>query len=96
MLNAIDDYEVIGVKTTLDFGWFAINHEAFRSGVFDTGFVQEHFSPEKLIRELPVNDSVFAGLVAGLRKRIDTDSNSAVAVLTEQRSAWRNRKMLRG
>ena len=96
MLSAIDNYEVVGVKTTLDFGRFAINHEAFRSGVFDTGFVQEHFSPEKLIRELPVNDDVFAGLVVGLKKRIDAENISAGAVATEQRSAWRNRKVLRG
>ena len=96
MLSAIDNYEVIGVKTTLDFGRFAVNHDAFRSGVFDTGFVSEHFSAEKLIRDLPVSDEVFAGLVAGLKQRLDTDNTTETELITKQRSAWRNRKILRG
>jgi len=96
MLSAIDNYEVIGVKTTLDFGRFAVNHDAFRSGVFDTGFVSEHFSAEKLIRDLPVSDEVFAELVAGLKQRLETDNTTETAVITQQRSAWRNRKILRG
>ena len=96
MLSAIDHYEIVGVKTTLDFGRFAINHEAFRSGVFDTGFVQEHFSPEKLIRVLPVKDDVFAELVTGLKKRIEEENNSTGIAATEQRSPWRSRKVLRG
>ena len=96
MLTAIDHYEIVGVKTTLDFGRFAINHKAFRSGVFDTGFVHEHFSPEKLIRELPVKDDVFAELVTGLKKRIEEENNSTGIAATEQRSPWRSRKVLRG
>jgi PAS domain S-box-containing protein len=36
--KAINDYIIKGVKTTLGFGKFAINHEAFVSGKFDTDF----------------------------------------------------------
>jgi propionyl-CoA carboxylase alpha chain len=50
MTRAIDDYRIAGVKTTLPFGRFAINHEAFVSGDFDTGFVKTHFKPEYLDR----------------------------------------------
>ncbi len=49
MTRAIDDYRITGVKTTLPFGRFAINHEAFKSGDFDTGFVKHHFKPEYLV-----------------------------------------------
>ena len=90
MIQAIDDYDVVGVKTTLDFGRFACDHEAFRSGNFNTGFVNEHFTPEKLIRELPVEDDVFAELVAGLSRRIKENSK-APAVKAPSRSPWRNR-----
>ena len=90
MIQAIDDYDVVGVKTTLDFGRFACDHEAFRSGNFDTGFVNEYFTPEKLIRELPVEDDVFAELVAGLSRRIKENSK-APEVLATSRSPWRNR-----
>lgn len=48
MIRAINQYEVEGVKTTLSFGKFVFEHEAFRSGNFDTHFVKNHFSPEKL------------------------------------------------
>ena len=48
MVRAIDDYKITGVSTTLPFCKFAIQHEAFRSGHFDTHFVQNFFKPEYL------------------------------------------------
>jgi acetyl-CoA carboxylase biotin carboxylase subunit len=48
MIKAIDNYHVEGVATTLPFGKFVMEHEAFRSGDFDTGFVKAYYSPEKL------------------------------------------------
>ncbi|HEY9183853.1 MAG TPA: acetyl-CoA carboxylase biotin carboxylase subunit [Salegentibacter sp.] len=48
MLKAISEYEVKGVSTTLPFGKFVFEHEAFRSGNFDTHFVKKYYSAEKL------------------------------------------------
>ena len=48
MTRAIDEYQISGVTTTLGFCKFAINHEAFRSGKFDTHFVNDHFKSEYL------------------------------------------------
>ena len=48
LLAAIDRYAVVGVKTTLRFGRFILEHPDFVSGQFDTGFVAEHFTPEAL------------------------------------------------
>lgn len=48
MLRAINDYKIIGVETTLDFCKFVLNHNAFVSGNFDTGFVNAYFTPEVL------------------------------------------------
>ena len=48
MINAIDQYRIIGVETTLPFGKFVFEHEAFRTGNFDTHFVTSHFDPEAL------------------------------------------------
>lgn len=48
MQEAIDNYEIEGVSTTLSFGKFVVNHEAFRSGNFDTHFVKNHYSADKL------------------------------------------------
>lgn len=48
MIEAIDQYKIDGVQTTLPFGKFVMQHEAFRSGKFNTHFVKDHFSPERL------------------------------------------------
>jgi acetyl-CoA carboxylase biotin carboxylase subunit len=48
MIQAIGNYKVEGVSTTLPFGKFVFEHEAFRSGNFDTHFVKKYYSVEKL------------------------------------------------
>ncbi|NNE31101.1 MAG: acetyl-CoA carboxylase biotin carboxylase subunit [Winogradskyella sp.] len=48
MIKAIDNYHVKGVETTLPFGRFVCEHEAFRSGNFDTHFVKKYYSPSLL------------------------------------------------
>ena len=48
MIKAIDNYHIEGVATTLGFGKFVMQHEAFRSGDFDTGFVKNYYDAEKL------------------------------------------------
>ena len=48
MLKAIENYQIEGVQTTLPFGKFVFEHEAFRSGNFDTHFVKNYYSPEVL------------------------------------------------
>ncbi len=52
MTEAIADYEVEGVSTTLPFGKFVMQHEAFRSGQFDTHFVKNYYSEEKLKEQM--------------------------------------------
>lgn len=42
-IEAIDNYQISGLKTTLDFGKFVLKHEAFKSGDFDTNFVKHYF-----------------------------------------------------
>jgi len=51
MISAIEDYRIEGVKTTLPFGKFVCEHEAFRTGKFDTHFVKNYYSTEKLEAE---------------------------------------------
>ena len=48
MLNAIDDYTIYGVKTTLPFCKFALDHPKFRHGYFDTRFVDLYMEDFKL------------------------------------------------
>ncbi|MDV7185975.1 acetyl-CoA carboxylase biotin carboxylase subunit [Lutibacter sp. TH_r2] len=48
MIDAIEDYKIEGAQTTLPFGKFVCEHEAFRTGKFDTHFVKNYYTPEKL------------------------------------------------
>ncbi|MGJ8593568.1 MAG: acetyl-CoA carboxylase biotin carboxylase subunit [Aquaticitalea sp.] len=48
MLKAINDYQIEGIQTTLPFGTFVLEHDAFRSGNFDTNFVKKYFSSEAI------------------------------------------------
>ncbi|MGL6037700.1 MAG: acetyl-CoA carboxylase biotin carboxylase subunit [Soonwooa sp.] len=63
MLEAIQDYKVEGVSTTLAFGSFVFDHEAFRSGNFDTNFVKKYYSPE-IIVENQAKEAEVAAFVA--------------------------------
>jgi len=51
MIRAIDEYRITGIQTTLAFGKFVMQHEAFISGKFDTHFVGKYFLPEYLSTE---------------------------------------------
>jgi propionyl-CoA carboxylase alpha chain len=48
MDRALSEYDVAGVETTIPFCRFVMQHEAFRSGDFNTGFVRDHFTPDAL------------------------------------------------
>jgi|TARA_R110000782_G_scaffold267159_1_gene362281 acetyl-CoA carboxylase biotin carboxylase subunit len=60
MIRAIDDYIISGVETTLPFCKFALQHDAFKSGNFDTHFVGTYFTPEKLLNSFPELEEVAA------------------------------------
>ncbi len=51
MKAAIDNYQISGLKTTLDFGKYVMKHEAFRSGDFDTNFVKHYFQDPLVIND---------------------------------------------
>ncbi len=63
-LRAIDEYEITGVETTLAFCRFVMRHEAFRSGHFDTRFVENYFTPESLKPESDTAEEIIAAAMA--------------------------------
>ena len=69
MIKAIADYEVEGVQTTLPFGTFVMQHDAFKSGKFDTHFVKKYYAPE-IIQEAKRHEAKIAAMVA-LRTYLD-------------------------
>lgn len=63
MQKAIQDYQVQGIQTTLPFGSFVCEHDAFRSGNFDTHFVKKYYSPDAL-KEKQEEEAKIAALIA--------------------------------
>ncbi|MDI5949593.1 acetyl-CoA carboxylase biotin carboxylase subunit [Flavobacterium yafengii] len=63
MIKAIEDYHVEGVQTTLPFGKFVFEHEAFRSGKFDTHFVKNYYNADVLKKQM-AQEAEIAALVA--------------------------------
>lgn len=63
MIRAIEEYEITGLETTLGFCDFVMKHEAFRSGNFDTNFVEKHFNPSLLKRPAKENEALIAALL---------------------------------
>ncbi|MEZ4915938.1 MAG: acetyl-CoA carboxylase biotin carboxylase subunit, partial [Chitinophagales bacterium] len=66
MKRAIKEYQIKGVKNTLGFGTYVMNHEAFVSGKFDTGFVKNHFNADTLNTENTKEMEIAAALAAHL------------------------------
>ena len=63
MIQAIEGYKVEGVQTTLPFGKFVFEHEAFRSGKFDTHFVKKYYDATVLKKQMAIEAKI-AALVA--------------------------------
>ncbi|HRF17450.1 MAG TPA: biotin carboxylase, partial [Chitinophagaceae bacterium] len=60
MLEAIKNYKIEGVSTTLPFGTFVFEHDAFFSGNFDTHFVKNYYTPEKIKEKQKANAEIAA------------------------------------
>lgn len=90
MIRAIDEYKISGIQTTLDFCRFALNHEAFRSGNFDTKFVENFFNPAVLE---PSFEEVELELLSALAVEFFTDSSVKKTTIekSDSVSAWRKR-----
>lgn len=64
MIRAIDEYRIIGLSTTLEFCKFVMCHQAFRSGEYDTNFIQDHFKPNQPNRISPDFQKIAAAFAA--------------------------------
>ena len=81
MIRAIDEYDITGLQTTLGFCRFVMQHEAFRSGNFDTRFVENFFSPGSLISpSTPEEEKIASALaVMLLNERSPRQQNHAAS-----------------
>lgn len=87
MLQAIKDYKIEGVTTTLPFGTFVFEHDAFFSGKFDTHFVKNYYTPEKIKEKERANAEV-AALVA---LRCWMEKQKMLTPVENKSTSWKRR-----
>ncbi|HMQ47009.1 MAG TPA: acetyl-CoA carboxylase biotin carboxylase subunit [Saprospiraceae bacterium] len=89
MNDAIQNYKIEGPATTLPFGRFVCEHEAFTSGQFDTHFVKNYYTPEQIkARELAEQQAAAAiGLKLFLEKR------KTLKIVENGHSNWKTRRL---
>ncbi|MGB0869678.1 MAG: acetyl-CoA carboxylase biotin carboxylase subunit [Flavobacteriales bacterium] len=92
MIEAIRNYEIVGVQTTMDFATFVMKHPAFTSGDFDTHFVSKHFDPKFLIRDHK-DEAEIAALIAATEFESLFKSQEVSNTTAKKSSLWKtNRK----
>ncbi|MCH8961497.1 MAG: biotin carboxylase, partial [Bacteroidetes bacterium] len=96
MERALAEYDVAGVRTTLPFCRFVMQHPAFRDGDFSTHFVAEHFDPAALHHPDPETDRA-AALAAVLyhatqRSPAPTKAPTNNVAPAHSASRWRRRR----
>lgn len=90
-IEAIDNYQISGVKTTLDFGKYVLKHPAFRSGDFDTNFVKHYFQDPTVMYDAMLDEQdALLHAVDDIWKDIKTLKESEFAS-QEITSSWKNR-----
>jgi len=90
MIRAIDEYTIAGVKTTLSFCRFVLEHKAFASGNFDTHFVSSHFDTrEKKSSGTDKEERLLAAALAALLVSENKSSKKIKPSASGGKSKWR-------
>jgi acetyl-CoA carboxylase biotin carboxylase subunit len=92
MTRAIDEFTITGIQTTLPFCKFAINHDAFTSGNFDTKFVDKYFTPDVLKSENSEEEEALAAVLAvvfGKEQKTSASENQTA----KKTSNWKKRAL---
>jgi acetyl-CoA carboxylase, biotin carboxylase subunit len=90
-IRAIDEYEITGLETTLGFCRFVMQHDAFRSGNFDTRFVENYFTPSVLQRTSAEDEEVIAALISATV--LENGKAKAEMPGKKQVSLWRKNRI---
>jgi acetyl-CoA carboxylase biotin carboxylase subunit len=87
MREAIAAYHISGVETTLPFGEFVFNNEAFAKGEIDTHFVKKYYTPENINNSNAVEKEIAAKV--GLQ--IYLNNRNKLKTIKRPQSEWASR-----
>jgi acetyl-CoA carboxylase biotin carboxylase subunit len=92
MIRAIDEFEITGLETTLRFCRFVMQHESFRSGNFDTRFVENFFTPHAMDNTAPPDEELIAAILSVNELNMLGESK-IVTQQTAKTSLWRRNRI---
>ena len=87
MKQAIKQYKIVGLSTTLPFGTFVFEHESFLSGHFDTHFVKDYYTPELIVEKQKSNAEIAA--LVGLKYW--SDKQKQINPVDNKSTSWKRR-----
>jgi len=90
LIRAIDEYQVNGIKTTLPFCKFVVDHPVFRDGSFDTSFIESYLDDYIKSKGQPGDRSVAALMGVVLSEQEGKRAHESHAAPNGS-SNWRNR-----
>jgi propionyl-CoA carboxylase alpha chain len=88
LIKAIDEFQIDGVKTTLDFGRFVLRHPKFIEGDFDTNFIANYYSAEALNKQNAAFDKA-----AAVFTYLEFNEHKKVVTANQQDSNWNKREL---
>jgi acetyl-CoA carboxylase biotin carboxylase subunit len=90
-IRAIDEYEITGLETTLGFCRMVMKHEAFRSGDFNTKFVEKYFKPELLKGNDQPEEALLAAMLSALTQ--ESKKSTILPAATTGSSQWKKNRV---
>ncbi len=89
MTRALKEYAIVGVETTIPFCLFVMENQHFIRGNFDTGFVAQEFSPDKLKYKEEKMAAVAAAVYDYVRKKTQQANLAAMSDHSGKASTWK-------
>jgi len=90
MIRAIDEYRIVGVKTTLEFCQFVMRHSKFQQGEYTTRFIQDHYQVGTGNSDQNLKQ-VAAAMAAYLYQQARPRSTSQSTILSNSTNSWKSR-----
>ena len=87
MKEAIKSYKIEGLSTTLPFGTFVFEHQAFIDGKFDTHFIKDYYSPSAIMEKQKEKAEIAA--LAGLS--FYQDKQKLLKPVENSSTSWKRR-----
>jgi acetyl/propionyl-CoA carboxylase alpha subunit len=91
MKRAIEEYVILGVQTTLSFGAFVMNHEAFRNGSYDTHFVKNYYEKRTVVVNIDFEKA--AAIASVIVPESQKMNSEVIGQLKKTKSNWKRNRL---